>query len=173
MLWAFETSIGHCARPTGFGEFALTSDANGVARFRAPLSKLFLTAKYFDATTKEQGQGESLEADREHIFRKLWEKTRAPERTFVFRVRRPGGEPTAAEVIIQGAWDLDGCSNPVKSLGATNEAGDLSAKFSEDDVESILIDGNYDAETYNLTPEEIAQLFRQSDITVIWPPKPK
>src|SRR5262249_26474358 len=25
-LWAFETSIGHCARPTGFGTVKLTSD---------------------------------------------------------------------------------------------------------------------------------------------------
>jgi len=163
-LWTFETSIGHCARPTGFGEFRLTSDANGVARFRAPLSKLFLTARYFDATTKEQGRGESLEPGREHVIRKLWEKTRTPARTFKFRLQQPDGKPVTADVVVEGSWDLDGCSTPVTPLGTTNSAGELSAIISLDDAAAIFIDSNDDAKNYR-TADEISPLGRSGEST--------
>lgn len=132
----------------------------------------FSRPKYFDATTKEQGQGDSLDAGGEHVFSKLWEKTRTPERTFKFRLQQADGKPVAADVIIEASWDLDDCSTPEKPLGTTNSAGELSARFSVDDAVAIFIDSNDDTKKY-LTADEFAQLVRSGEITLIWPRKPK
>ena len=53
-------------------------------------------------------------------------------------------------------------TTPVKPLGTTNAAGELSARFSVDDAAAIFIDSNDDAKNY-LTADEFAQLVRSGE----------
>jgi hypothetical protein len=144
----------------------LTTDADGVARFSAPLARFFLSALYFDDKHLPR-EGEYLTPGSEHVLRKIWDKP--PERNFIFRIRRPDGTPSVAEVFVGG----DGCDRSGFFLGKTNAAGNVSATFSLDDAVDIWIgEDGYDDRRF-LTPDESEQLERTGEITIVWPHKPK
>src|SRR5689334_5403995 len=123
-VWAFATSIGHCARTTGFGQIDLTTDNAGIARFRAPIGKKFLLAEHFDEKTGEKRDREALDSEVDHALRARWE--RRPERDFVFRIRHDDGSPAKAEVVAEG----DGCDVSFRSFGKTDAQGDVTSRFS-------------------------------------------
>jgi len=173
-LWAFETAIGHCALEVGIGPIPLVTDARGVARFRSPVRELFLSATYFDPQTREEKHGESLSAGREHVFRQQWEQRKEPERAIVVHVLGRDAKPARAEVFVEGPWDFAGCSQPTRSLGKTNAEGVVSASISFDDVWGIWIgEDGYD-DQMRLTDQELNQLRRTGEISLVWPrPAPR
>src|SRR4029077_12330214 len=116
---AFATSIGHCARTTGFGPIDLKTDDTGIASFRAPIGKEFLVVEHFDEKTDEKRNGEDLDPGTDHTIRARWEKK--PERDFVLRIRQEDGTPAKAEVFADG----DGCDVSGRSFGKTNAKGEV------------------------------------------------
>jgi len=160
-IWSYATLLGHCARPDGIGAIDVTTDAGGIARFRAPRGRLFLLAEHYAG---ERMSWHELQPGIEHVVRARWEKR--PERDFVFRIRRPDGTPARTMVFADG----DGCDVSFRELGQTDAKGDVVAHYSPDEgFSGIWIGADFDDRRVYLSPEQYRELDRTSGVNIVWP----
>lgn len=173
----FLSRENHCGVHRTFegtdARFELTTDADGVAEFTAPLSAIWLAAPFYSERGGPLGRqltrepGVRLPVSTRHAIQRIWD--REPVRTFSIRVQRPDGSPaTSAHLWVNES--IYACGVTWSPAGAADAGGEIVASFAPEHQAMIWIadeDGGLDGREV-LTEPQLEELYRTGALTIVW-----